>query len=511
MQIATFTTIKSPGIRKCSSTSTCKHALEVDRLRKLDQSQKVKIKDQKRENKEKDNKIAKLKWDLIQSKKASTLLQKKSEKNEAIIVILKEELRIARLSKNSSNSSRPPSTDLFKPKRNTVVSLREKSGKKTGGQPGHKGSTLTFCPDEPDEAIIHTPEKCADCGNSLEMVAAQEGQIHQVIDIRIPPRVLINHKSIVKYCKCGKCNKGEFPKGVQGMVNYGPGISALVANLSVRQYVSYERIVEFLEDLFKIHISEGTVANIIKRIAAGCENKIDDIKENLMASEVVNADETGATVNGKKWWMHTYQNDLFTFIGAHYSRGQIAQEAFFPGGLPYSILVHDCLSMQLATPAAGHQICNVHLLRELKSMMEAHPEIEWSFELIKLIKDAIKLHKDGTTPNRTSRILNRLKKLLDQNMENAPGKIPAMWKRLNKHKDKIFLFLKYPDKKIPPENNAAERAIRNVKVKVKVSGQFKSGGGAEDYAVIRSVIDTANKQKLNIHDELVKITSARFN
>lgn len=83
-----------------------------------------------------------------------------------------------------------------------------------------------------------------------------------------------------------------------------------------------------------------------------------------------------------------------------------------------------------------------------------------------------------------------------------------MWKRLNKHKDKIFLFLKYPELKIPPENNSSERAIRNVKVKVKVSGQFKSDDGAKDYATIRSIIDTANKQGINIHEELVSIAQA---
>lgn len=298
--------------------------------------------------------------------------------------------------------------------------------------------------------------------------------------------------------------------GVRGRVNYGPNIRALVINLSVRQYIPYGRIVEVLEDLYKIHISEGTVANIIRRFASDCANKIEEIKENLEASEVVNADETSSKVGGSKWWMHVYQNNLYTFIGAHRSRGQIAQETFFPGGLPYCILVHDCLSMQLATPAAAHQICNVHLLRELKAMIESHPDIEWPKELTNLIKDAIQLQKGTPTPRKVKRIQNRLQKLLEQDMVNAPDKIPAMWKRLNKHKEKIFLFLEYPEKKIPPDNNAAERCIRNVKVKGKVSGQFKSGEGAKNYAAIRSIVDTSNKQGLNIHDELVKIASDQF-
>lgn len=510
MHIAVDTTIRSTGKRRCRATKTCRHAVEAQRLMAENQSLKARLKDAKRQLKEKDKTIAGVKWERVQLKRENTHLRKKEQKLAGEIKTLTESLRIERLPKNSSNSSRPPSTDLYKPKRSSV-NLREKSGKKTGGQPGHKGSTLLFCTDEPDEVVTHIPEICSDCGRSLKMVPSELGQIHQVVDICIPPTVLINHESIVKQCSCGKCNSGSFPKGVQGMVNYGPNISALVVNLSVRQYMPFGRIVEHLWDLYKIHMSEGTVANILKRFAVDSEDKINEIKAELKKAKVVGSDETSVTVNGKKWWMHTYQNSTYTFIGAHPSRGQIAQKTFFPEGFPYSILVHDCLSMQLATPAAAHQICNVHLLRELKAFLEAHPEIEWSKELIKLIKDALKLHKAGSTPNRTTRINNRLTKLLGRDMLKAPGKIPALWKRLKKHKDKVFLFLQYPDKEVPPENNGSERAIRNVKVKIKVSGQFKSGDGAQDYATARSIIDTAIKQSKNVHDELVGIIRGRFN
>lgn len=510
MHIAIDTTIRSTGKHRCRVTKTCRNVVEAKRLMAENQSLKARVKDAKRQIKEKDKEIAAIKWEGIQFKRENTHLRKKELKQAKEIKVLTEALRIARLPKNSANSSRPPSTDLYKPKRSSV-NLREKSGKKAGGQPGHKGSTLLFCTDKPDEVVIHIPEICSDCGRSLTKVPSELGQIHQVVDISIPPTVLINHKSMVKQCSCGKCNSGSFPKGVQGMVNYGPNISALVVNLSVRQYMPFGRIIEHLWDLYKIRMSEGTIANILKRFAVDSEDKINEIKAELKKAKVVGADETSATVNGKKWWMHTYQNASYTFIGAHASRGQIAQKTFFPEGFPYSILVHDCLSMQLATPAAAHQICNVHLLRELKAILEAHPENEWSKELIKLIKDALKLHKAASTPNRATRINNRLTKLLDQDMSKAPEKIPALWKRLKKHRDKVFLFLQYPDKEVPPENNGSERAIRNVKVKIKVSGQFKSGDGAQDYATARSIIDTAIKQSKNVHDGLVAIISERFN
>jgi transposase len=209
------------------------------------------------------------------------------------------------------------------------------------------------------------------------------------------------------------------------MVNYGPGIIAIVANLSVRQYIPYARVVEVLEDLFRIHISEGTVANLLKRFAANCQGDYLTIQSRIKESPVIGADETSVKVDGGKWWMHTYQNDKYTFIGAHHSRGIEAQEQFFPGGFPGSTLVTDCLAMQLSTPAASHQICNPHLLRELKALRQAHPEENWPEGMTCLIKNALKRWEKGPTPKDVKEVDCRLTKLLNQNQANAPGKIPA--------------------------------------------------------------------------------------
>lgn len=511
MQIANSNNINSPGIKTCRSSRTCEHHLEqIIRLREANKALKAQNKTLKKEGKEKDKQIAEHKWDAIQGKKAYTILLKKYEKECKDNEALREALRIAKLPKNSSNSSRPPSTDLFTPRRNNDRSLRVKSGKKSGGQPGHKGATLAFCHDKPDHLIAHSPSVCSDCGRDLTFIQGETDQTHQVIDSTFPSRILINHTTVIKQCSCGKCNKGIFPPGTEGMVNYGNNIRALIANLSVRQYMPYNRIVEFLEDIFKIHISEGTIANLLTQFTKSGLRRYNDIHARVMESAVIGADETSVKVNGKKRWIHVYQTDCNTFIGAHPSRGQVAQEAFFPGGFPDAILVTDCLAMQLSTPAAAHQVCLAHLLRELKAMREAHPERNWPLKMTTLIKDALELQDSYPTARQVSKIERRLEKLLGQNQANAPGKIPAFWKRINKHKDKLFLFLHYPGM-VPSDNNGSERAIRNVKVKLKVSGQFKAGKGATQYAVIRSIIDTANKQGLNIHDELVRIARPQLN
>lgn len=460
-------------------------------------------------NKEKDREIAKYKWAAILAKKENTLLLKKLEKKEKQIEALEEALRFAKVPRNSSNSSRPPSTDIFRPVRNKSLSLREKTGRKPGGQLGHKGTTLAFCTEEPDQIIAHAPVVCTSCGKDLSLIQGEPGQTHQVVDITPPKRLLINHSTLIKQCSCGQCNQGTFPVGTEGQVNYGNNLRALVANLSGRQYMPYGRTVAFIEDIFKIHISEGTVANLLHQFEKSAQKTYEDIHAQIKEADVVGADETSGKVNGKKIWFHVYQTKQCTFIAAHPSRGQKAQEALFPGGLPEATLVSDCLAMQLATPAAAHQLCNAHLLRELKAMTEAHPEKRWPQKMSALIKDALQLHRKKQTSKEIEKIEKRLEELLAQSQENAPGKIPAFWKRMNKHKEKVFLFLHYP--KVPPDNNASERAIRNVKVKLKVSGQFKAAAGASQYATIRSIIDTANKQALNVHEQLAKIASLQCN
>ncbi|MGH7238477.1 MAG: DUF6444 domain-containing protein [Candidatus Saccharimonadales bacterium] len=130
-------------------------------------------------------------------KKENTKLKHDLKDANKNIEELKEALRITKLPQNSSNSSRPPSTDLYKPKRNTNYSLREKTGRKPGGQPGHKGSTLEFCTDTPDEEILHAVQFCNACGKDLSDIAGEIGSTHQVVDVVMPKRTLRNHTT---YC-----------------------------------------------------------------------------------------------------------------------------------------------------------------------------------------------------------------------------------------------------------------------------------------------------------------------
>jgi hypothetical protein len=267
----------------------------------------------------------------------------------------------------------------------------------------------------------------------------------------------------------------------------------------------YKREVEFIEDIFGIKMSQGTVTNLLGQVEQSARATYEQIQQEVGTASVVGADETGAKVNGARNWFHVYQTPEQTFIGFHPSRGTDAQETFYPIGFPESTLVSDCLHMQLSTPAKRHQACHPHLERELKAMEEAWPKEQWPKKTKTLFKAAVALQNTDANCKEIQKIESQFKRLITTDQSEAPGKISAFWKRMNKHSDKIFTFLYYPD--VPANNNASERAIRCIKVKQKVSGQFKTEKGAHQFAVIRSVIDTLIKQNKNVHEGLAHIAS----
>lgn len=467
------------------------HILKAKRLQKENQSLK--------------NVNELLSLDLFKAQELNRKLRKKLRSRDQQTAVLTEELRIAQLPKNSSNSSRPPSTDLYKPLRNTNNSLRKKTGKKTGGQPGHVGSTLLFNMAVPDAIVSYSANYCESCGNDLSLCAPEQEEVRQVVDIPEPRCSITNHITYKKLCACGHCNHGYFPANVKSHISYGPAVEALVVNLSTRQYIPLARLATLIGDQYGITMSQGTVVNILERFELKAQSVYNYIQAEIPKAEVAGSDETSIKVNGNRNWFHTYQTPDFTFIGFHPSRGKAAQEQFYPLGLPNAQLVTDCLAMQLGTPAKGHQVCIPHLLRELTAMEQEQPTQNWPGQIAIVLQLALELKKVDYTIGQVKQIEQQFQDLLRLDQSCAPGKIRAFWKRMIKHGDKVFTFLYHPN--VPPDNNASERAIRNVKVKQKVSGQFKTEDGAIRYAKFRSIIDTLNKQGKNIHEALVRIAN----
>ena len=425
----------------------------------------------------------------------------------AEIALLREENKLLKNGKNSNTSSTPPSHDLS---RSNSKSLRISSGKKSGGQKGHEGMTLQMTAN-PDKIIEYRPSVCIHCGETLAIeVSKLESRKQEII---IPPIVpkYIEHQSYSCTCtNCGKTTISETPKHLRANIQYGSDIKALVAYLSVRQYMPYQRITEFMNDVLNLPISEGTIDNFIKYMAKKSEPIYEIIRQKVESSNVVGGDETGIKINKKKGWLWAFQTNMFTFLSVSESRGFQTIHGLFENGFPYSVYVTDCWAAQLKVKTKAKQLCTAHLMRETNNFIDAI-DCDWSKEMKQLLKESIAFKKqmqksDYFRENLERDVFrSRLDRLLEVNYTGKHPKIKAFIDRLRKNRDSILTFLYYS--KVPPDNNGSERAIRNAKVKMKVSCQFRSLPGADCFAKLRTVIDTTIKNSQNVLNALANIAA----
>jgi transposase len=433
----------------------------------------------------------------------STLLEK-VETLTLRVNELETELSFYKSPKNSNNSSVPPSQDQNRIKKNQ--SLREKSGKGSGGQNGHKGNTLMMI-EVPDRTVVHIQDVCSHCGEDISGVEAVLIGKRQVVEIPPIKPVYIQHETFGRHCKCGTVCEGVFPEGIAAPVQYGDTVQNLVSYLSVRHFLPFRRTREAMNHVFNIPLCEGSIANFLQKTAERFYPSYIQIKGLVQASPAVGADETGAVINGQKAWIWIWQDLLNTFLDVSYSRGKDTVDGLFPDGFPDTVLVSDAWAAHLSTSAKGHQLCLAHLLRELNYFIELYPFNPWPKKLKSLFESAIHLKKHMTeldyanSPQR-DRIAKSFKKLLKE-VPPKESRFYPFYKRMLKHEQSVFGFLHHPD--VPPDNNGSERGIRNVKVKQKVSGQFKNFDGAKAFVIIRSVIDTFIKRGFDIFESLANI------
>ena len=418
--------------------------------------------------------------------------------NETIGTLLEENRLLKGPKKNSGNSSIPPSKDENRPQRTN--SLRGSSGKSSGGQKGHEGSTLKMSA-TPDHIIEHQPGFCNCCGLDLDGQQAELVSRRQVIDIPVIRPSYTEHRIFGKTCACGHLTKGTFPSGIDSPISYGRQTTALIAYLHTRQYISLARISEFFSSVYGMGISQGTVCGILERFAEKALPAFSLIKQAVSNAKVIGADETGMKENGKLNWFWTWQSKFATYITASKNRGFETVKANFPSGFPKAILIHDCWPSHLNTPAAGHQICTAHLLRELLFFKQKY-QCSWATQFSQMIMQAIEFKKTikpadyGKPLKARAEIEALLDELIQQKISLGHPEVITFQKRIVKHRDYLLTFLYNLD--VPSHNNSSEQAIRNIKVKLKVSGMFKSTKGAQNYAIIRSITDTCKKNQQDI-------------
>jgi transposase len=423
--------------------------------------------------------------------------------------VLLSQLSIPVIKKDSHNSSLPPSSDFFVPAVKKTQSLRAASGLKSGGQAGHIGTTLKMT-DTPTTIIDLKNNYCVECGESLSSATFVLQSKRQVIEL--PPIVPIYEEFRQYSCACPKCHQeqlADFPLGVNAPIQYGASVEALVCYYSVYQYIPFARLQNLFAQTFSLSLSQGTIGNILERSAKKCAGVYQAIKTQIAESEVIGSDETGAKVNGAKWWIWVWQNIRNTFIIASDNRGFQTVQSVWQEGFKNAILVTDRWAAQLKAYTKGNQLCLPHLKRNIIFLEESekHP---FATQFRQLLSDIFTIRGELVLQQRPYKIHDIEAKVLEIKInslllitidkEKHPNTHTFQASML-KHRNHLTPCLYNLD--IPPDNNGSERAIRNIKVKQKVSGQFKSGQNA--FCVIRSVIDTLRKRGVEVLPCLTQI------
>ncbi len=459
-----------------------------------------------------------------------------AEQNQRIIVLtetvralseentlLKEEnaLLKERLNKNSNNSSNPPSSDGFnKP---APKSLRKSSGKKQGAQKGHKGKGFSIM-QTPDEIIEHLPLKCLGCPNVGKCASFGATDTRYEVDIRVDTKV-VAHQVLSFACQKenDKVLMGEFPANITGTMQYGDNLKALAISLNTVGMMGIKRTHDILSAVFGIPISTGTIYSMVKNCAGKLADTVEQIRITVKSLPLVHFDETGTRVNKKTFWFHNASNEDYTHLTVEEKRGTAGMDA--SGILPdfHGIAVHDCWKSYWSYPNVTHAICCAHLLRELTGVCENHPDQPWADKMKKLllrmkeVRDtAVETGKENLSYYylhgfdteyeniiNEARMLNPIReKQAGKRGRQPKGKLRALVERLAEYKGEVCLFTK--NLAVPFDNNQAERDVRMVKVKTKVSGCFRTKEGADAFATIMSYVGTANKQGINSFVAIIK-------
>lgn len=416
-----------------------------------------------------------------------------------------------RLGLDSTTSSKPPASDgLKKSSEIRTKSLREKGKRPSGGQIGHPGQTLEQVL-EPEEIVEHpTPCSCPGCGSDIGDVGIKKIIKRQVFDIPAPRIIVTEHRVAVKECpECRTQIQGSFPESVTSPVQYGARIRAVAAYLYHQHFIPEDRLSEILDDLFDCRMTPGTIAKTTQTLAQIIRPVVDEIASGVKTAPVKHLDETGLRIGGKTNWLHVVSTETLSWYRVAVKRKDIEVLSDIQG-----VVVHDHWKPYYQLEDVNHALCNAHHLRELKAIDEIDQE-SWAKSMNKLLRLACNYkhrYPKGIPKNIVARLTQLYEQILQRGLSFHSSQSPLKSKgnrgrtkrrvghnlllRLQNFQGDVLRFLTEPD--VPFTNNQAERDLRMMKCKQKISGGFRSFDFAVSFAHIRSFLSTASKHGLNL-------------
>ena len=430
-------------------------------------------------------------------------------------IIKKQDAKIAsleaRLAKNSHNSSKPPSSDGFKKGPPKSRSLRKKSGKRSGGQVGHKGSTLEKV-SHVDFTIKHKLTHCNKCLKSLQQSPLLNVESRQVFDIPRPSVTVTEHVGEVKVCpRCNHKQTASFPKGVNSPTQYGEHIKSILVYLRQYQLIPEARLQMLMQDLFGVALSKSTISKAQLNTYLNLEGFEKRLLKKVNQLPLVHLDETGLRVQSRMHWLHVAGDAHWTYYHVNIRRKSLLEELT-------GILVHDHWLPYFTLTDCEHVLCNAHHLRELNALIDV--DERWAHQMKRWLLFSLTLKKHyepGYIPvDKRLRLFKIYDDIIKRgvmfheakfnpDIQKKPHGIKRakghnLVRRLRDFKQETTLFLMDPS--IPFTNNLAEQDIRMMKVQQKISGSFRSLLGAKIFARIRSLISTARKQDWDVFETL---------
>ncbi|UOY92324.1 IS66 family transposase [Ectobacillus sp. JY-23] len=386
-----------------------------------------------------------------------------------------------------------------------------KTGRQSGGQPGHTGHTLRMT-DHPDHRCVHPVTTCAGCGTSFKDVPPKRHIIRQVFDIPPLSIEVTQHEAEVKSCPCCRSlQEAEFPAHVKRPVQYGPRLRALGAYLTQYQLIPYERTAELIADLFGHTVSEGTLVTINRQMGKALETVEQDIYRHLLSSPILHMDETGMRVEGKRQWLHVASNAKASLYMIHPKRGKEAMDAMKVLPQYRGVSIHDGWPSYFRYDTCAHALCNAHHLRELRGIWENTKQL-WAQDMMDVLlwmKEERETTSESLPPDRMAHWERVYKRILQRGFAQNPAPPTTKKKgkpkqsaarnllhRLSVYQDSVLMFLR--NASVPFDNNQAERDIRMAKVKENISGTFRNEQDGKVFCRIRSFISTIKKQKRSV-------------
>lgn len=425
----------------------------------------------------------------------------------ALVLLLVEEVQTLRAEverlkgppPTSRNSSQPPSRDW-------KANRPDKGRKARGAQLGHAKRARPLV-DNPTRIVVVKPEACGQCGYDLQAVPTQRIVRRQVTELpEIQPIVIETQQHEVVCPGCQAVQAGELPVDLTATRHFGPRLEAVVTYLHHEQHVSFERQQQLLHDVFGIDLSEGGAVAIIERAGQAAQPVAEAIGDQVRHSAVIGSDETSARVQGRNHWEWVFVSGRLEYHLIVPSRGQDVIDTFM-GECCAEVWQSDCWKAQLNAPAATHQLCLQHQIRNLQRLIEHRPRLRWAQELQDLFRAAIHLghRRDQLTPAGFQGQRTRLETRLDRVLARpVTGRDALNLKtRYHCHREHLFVFLQRPD--VAADNNACERALRPSVIHRKVLGSFRSDWGPRAYAALATVINTAKRHGENVFQKLVAL------